>query len=323
MINKNFLELVSKHAGNETKRGLSDVCHKFNAFMPGSDPGHEAFLSYLGHHQKEPNLFEYYTLTAERDGILKQVTPLINLAYLFALAEHYKKPIADLQTVDLDRQSGFPVALELKKDFDAYFKSLRKKFSRIKDHKAADRLFLQIIEAPLPVDNLDALACHTCWLSYFLSGTGIMRLPEIYLNRLNGFAAKINTDATAAKEKWFNKLAESLDRRATKHGKTKDYSGFIGVIRDLERRGKKFTKLVRGTRRFDADKIFKELPNMAKNTDAKPCQFNDYEIWIDERLDGQGDFFEPVIIQSHPDQKNIELSKESFQKHILSKITPA
>ncbi len=141
------------------------------------------------------------------------------------------------------------------------------------------------------------------------------------LYRIGDYIKQLTEQATDVERKAFDKLLESLDRRTLKRGKTKDYSGFIGVVRDLERRGKKITKITRGIRRFCADKIFKEL---AKNTENDPYQFQDFCIFISERLDTEGDFFEPVINQIHPDQKtSITLSKDTFQKHTLSKITPA
>jgi hypothetical protein len=169
------------------------------------------------------------------------------------------------------------------------------------------------------VGIIDWAAFCCCWRD-FTKTDQMKDLPPKLINRIGDYIKQLTEQATDVERKAFDKLLESLDLRALKQGKTKDYSGFIGVIRDLERRGRPIFKTIRGTRRFDADKIFKEL---AKYTENDPYQFQDFCIFTSERLDNQGDFFEPVIIQKVPGQKTtITLSKESFQKHILSKVIP-
>ena len=118
MINQRFLNLTARHAGHETPDGLYEVCHQVNCFFPPYDLGRIPFLSHLGHTGAAPKPLLYYQLSAHRETLFSLSTPLFNLAYFFTLAKIYKKPIADLHTINIDRENGFHAACILKDEID-------------------------------------------------------------------------------------------------------------------------------------------------------------------------------------------------------------
>jgi hypothetical protein len=318
---------------------LWDVCHRLTALKKITcDLERTPFLSRLGYTGATPNAMEYYQLTAHREALFSLITPFVNLAYLFTLAETHKKPGADLRTVAVDAANGFSAAITLRKQIDAVADRWRDTMNKPQDHATAERLFYEIRDRhSLPAGNLTKATGEIIFFTFFYATAGIMRTPEDYLSGFNTHAGRLAAEAADLKKFWLEKILTAHDRRKLKTGKTKDYSGFQAAVLDMERRNLNVTKTWNGKRLFCAKKIFRELTNhhlkgltarearetagdnlnfnyLARNN---PLEIQGFEIFIEKTAD------DIAILQWDGDLDEIRLKIETFQNHILKHMTPA
>ena len=334
IINPGWLLEVMKHAGKETPEAFDVILHKRNAFDAASatdfskcsietDFSNNPMLRHLLElgAMGEDDLPKYFItssqLQAYRFQLSSITTKLLNIAYIHGAYLCYHRPMADLYTVLVDNRLEERAAKALHKVITSFCHEWRSRTENAKDEETALKIFDEILADPFPGEIAAWAAFCCCWRD-FLKTDQVKSLPSEILYRIGTHIKEITAQATDVERTAFNKLIESLRKRKLKTGKTADNAGFIGVIRDLEAKGAKITKISRGRKVFDADKIFK---NLKPYTREKPYQFEDYDVFIEEIPDPQG-FMDPSIFQITPDLKERRLTADSFRRQILSDLTP-
>ncbi len=339
MIDQTFKDTAARYAGKETPAAFSELIDGAPAFMLTLDLTRTALFPRLGSKHTAPHAFDFYQLTAYRETLFKLHLAALNMAYLCTLADVYKRPLADLHTVELDQKNDFQAARRLLEKFEITGAAFRERLNTPGGHQTAADLFFQITAEPLPADPIDGAAALYCWNGFFMAD-GLHRLPDEWLNRITAAALERTGEAADMKKQWFEKIMTALDRRNLKAGKKKDYGGFIAAVMDLERRGLPVTKTWNGRRLFCAKKIFRELTNhhtkhltarerrevsgdilifnvLCRNNPLKIQAGNQtFHVFIEKTAD------DIAILQWDGDFDEIRLKIESFQNHILKRMTP-
>ena len=326
IINPGWLLEVVKHAGNETPEAFDVIIHKRNAFEIEFDFSNNPMLQYLKKTgtTESSGLPDYFNslshLQAYRWQLYSITTKLFNLAYFNGLYLCYQQrrslPMADLYTVLLDNRRGEPAAKALLEVITNFCHEWRSRTEQARDENSALKIFDEILVDPFP-EEITAWAAFCCCWRDFTKTDQVQGLPSEILYRIGNRIKKIMEQSTDAERNAFDKLIESLSKRKLKTGKTVDNTGYKGVIRDLEKSGKRITKISRGRKVFDAEKIFKTLKPYTREN---PYQFEEYYIFIGDKRNIKTNLIEPAIFQNTPGSQERSLTINTFQ-NLLSKMS--